>query len=162
MRELYPDCILLGVKQPGQYVGGETNSVVKDHAAVALTVALAYPDAYSVGMSHLGLQILYAMLNARADVAAERVFAPWPDMEDALRRAREPLRSLETHTPLREFGVIGFSLQHELTYTNLLAVLDVGVAHPASRSIATTRQQDNTATFAFTWSSPSPPVRRGR
>ncbi len=126
MGALYPDSILLGVKQPGQYVGGEINSIVKDRAAVALTIALAYPDAYAVGMSHPGLQILYAMLNARTDVAAERVFAPWPDMENALRRAHVPLLSLETHTPLSEFDVIGFSLQHELTYTNLLTMLDLG------------------------------------
>jgi len=92
MGELYPDHILVSVTQPGQYVGGERNAVVKDHAGVKLTFALAYPDTYTVGMSHLGLQILYAMLNARGDVAAERAFAPWPDMENELRAAGEPLR----------------------------------------------------------------------
>jgi len=126
MGQLYPDSLLLSVRQPGQYVGGERNAVIKDHADVALTVALAYPDTYSVGMSHLGLQILYAMLNARADVAAERVFAPWPDMEQRLRDAGLPLASLETHTPLHQFQVVGFSLQYEMTYTNLLTVLDLG------------------------------------
>jgi len=125
MGELYPDHILVSVTQPGQYVGGERNAVVKDHAGVKLTFALAYPDTYTVGMSHLGLQILYAMLNARGDVAAERAFAPWPDMENELRAAGEPLRSLETHTPLAEFDVIGFSLQHEMTYTNILTRLDL-------------------------------------
>ncbi len=126
MGELYPDSLLLSVKQPGQYVGGELNAVVKDHAAVKLTFALAYPDTYAVGMSHLGLQILYAMLNARPDVAAERVFAPWPDMENELRAARTPLLSLETHTPLSRFDAVGFSLQHEMTYTNLLTMLELG------------------------------------
>ncbi|MFH1731425.1 MAG: TIGR03960 family B12-binding radical SAM protein [Planctomycetota bacterium] len=125
MGELYPDHILVSVTQPGQYVGGERNAVVKDHAGVKLTFALAYPDTYPLGMSHLGLQILYAILNARGDAAAERAFAPWTDMENELRAAGEPLRSLETHTPLGEFDVIGFSLQHEMTYTNILTMLDL-------------------------------------
>ena len=126
MGDLYPDHILISVTRPGQYVGGERNAVVKDHAAVKLTFALAYPDTYTVGMSHLGLQILYTMLNARGDTAAERVFAPWTDMEAELRAAGEPLRSLETHTPLSEFDAVGFSLQHEMTYTNILTMLDLG------------------------------------
>jgi radical SAM family uncharacterized protein len=126
MNNLYPDHILLSVTQPGQYVGGERNAVVKDHSAVKLTMALVYPDLYTIGMSHLGLQILYAMLNARDDVAAERAFAPWPDMEAKLRAEGIPLRSLETHTPLSEFDAIGISLQHEMTYTNVLTVLDLG------------------------------------
>jgi len=126
MGDLYPDSLLLGVKQPGQYVGGERNAIVKDHGAVRLTFALAYPDTYTVGMSHQGLQILYAMLNGREDVAAERVFTPWPDMEAGLRAAGLPLCSLETHTPLSEFDVLGVSLQHEMTYTNLLTLLDLG------------------------------------
>jgi len=126
MGQGYPDGILLAVKQPGQYVGGERNAVVKDHDAVRLTMALAYPDVYTIGMSHLGLQILYAMLNARRDVAVERAFAPWPDMEEELRAAGLPLLSLETHTPLSRFDVVGFSLQHEMTYTNLLTMLDLG------------------------------------
>jgi len=126
MGELYPDSILLAVKQPGQYVGGERHSVARDHDAVELTVALVYPDTYTVGMSHLGLQILYSMFNGRSDTAAERAYAPWPDMEKELRTAGIPLRSLETHTPLREFDVLGFTLQHEMTYTNILTVLDLG------------------------------------
>ena len=126
MGELYPDWLLMSVTQPGQYVGGELNAVVKDRGSVKLTFALAYPDLYTVGMSHLGLQILYFMLNARDDVAAERVFAPRPDMEKELREARLPLLSLETHAPLREFDAVGFSLQHEMTYTNVLTMLDLG------------------------------------
>ncbi|MFO7900384.1 MAG: TIGR03960 family B12-binding radical SAM protein [Planctomycetota bacterium] len=126
MSELYPEDLLLSVRQPGQYVGGEVNAIVKDHRDVRLTIALCYPDTYSVGMSHLGLQILYAIWNERADVAAERCFAPRADMEEELRRRGSPLRSLETHTPLHEFDVLAVSLQHEMTYTNLLAVLDLG------------------------------------
>jgi radical SAM family uncharacterized protein len=126
MGQLYPVDLLLSVSQPGQYVGGERNAVVKDHDRVRLTIALAYPDAYSVGMSHPGLQILYAVLNDRDDVAAERAFVPRPDMERALRDARLPLLSLETHTPLRDFDAVGFSLQHEMTYTNLLTILELG------------------------------------
>ncbi|MFW6159082.1 MAG: TIGR03960 family B12-binding radical SAM protein [Planctomycetota bacterium] len=126
MGELYSEDLLLSVRQPGQYVGGEVNAIVKDHRDVRLTIALCYPDTYSVGMSHLGLQILYSMWNGRSDVAAERCFAPRIDMEHELRRRRTPLRSLETHTPLHEFDVLAVSLQHEMTYTNLLTVLDLG------------------------------------
>lgn len=125
MGELYPHDILLAVRQPGQYVGGEVNAIVKDHAETALTIALCYPDTYAVGMSHLGLHILYAMWNGRDDVAADRCFAPEPDMEVELRKRGCPLRSLETHTPLREFDVVAFSLQHEMTYTNILTVLEL-------------------------------------
>ncbi len=118
--------VLPGVQRPGQYVGGEWNSVRKRHSDVDVTVCLAFPDTYAIGMSHTGLQILYAILNDRADVAAERAYAPWPDMEQALRREGLPLYSLETFTPLRDFDIIGFSLQYELGYTNLLTMLDLG------------------------------------
>ena len=99
--------ILPRVRKPGQYAGGERNSIVKDHADVDLTVALAFPDTYSIGMSHLGLKILYHMLSARDDIAVERVFAPWTDMEDELRARGLPLYTLETFTPLGDFDVIG-------------------------------------------------------
>ena len=117
--------ILRRVEQPAQYIGGEWNAVVKDHDAVDLTVALAFPDTYTIGMSHAGLPILYAVLNRRDDVAAERVFMPLPDMQAALREAGVPLVSLETRTPLRAFDVLGFSLQYEMCYTNVLAMLDL-------------------------------------
>jgi radical SAM family uncharacterized protein len=113
------------VQTPAQYIGGERNEIRKDHASVDLKVALAFPDTYSIGMSHLGLQILYHMLNRRPDVLAERVFAPWTDMEDELRRRDLPIYTLETFTPLGEFDVIGFSMQYELCYTNLLSMLDL-------------------------------------
>jgi radical SAM family uncharacterized protein len=117
--------VLPRVAKPGQYAGGERNIIVKDHASVDLKVALAFPDTYGVGMSHLGLKILYHMLNARDDIAAERVFAPWMDMEAELRGRDIPLHTLETFTPVSEFDVIGFSMQYELCYTNLLNMLEL-------------------------------------
>ena len=117
---------LLGdVQKPLRYIGGEWNEIVKDHRRVALTFALAFPDVYEIGMSHLGFRILYPMLNARDDVAAERVFCPWPDMGDGLRRRGLPLSTLETGTPLAEMDVVGFSLQYEMTFTNVLEMLDL-------------------------------------
>jgi radical SAM family uncharacterized protein len=118
--------ILPRVQKPGQYAGGERNMVEKDHAGVDLTVALAFPDTYAVGMSHLGSKILYHILNGRDDVAAERVFAPWLDMEEALKKHALPLYSLETFAPLGEFDVIGFSIQYELCFTNMLNMLELG------------------------------------
>lgn len=114
------------VEKPARYTGGEVNSVRKDAASVDVRFALAFPDVYEVGASHLGSQILYSILNGRDDTACERVYAPWPDMEDLLRRKGWPLYSLESYTPISEFDIVGFSLQYELTYTNLLAMLDLG------------------------------------
>lgn len=113
------------VRTPGQYVGGEVNQVRKDHKSVALKFALAFPDTYAIGMSHLGLQILYHMLNSRPDVVCERVFAPWPDMAAELRWQSIPLVTLESATPLAHFDVLGFTLQHEMTYSNILLMLDL-------------------------------------
>lgn len=118
--------ILPRVKTPAQYVGGEPYAITKDHGTVAVSVALAFPDAYSIGMSHLGLKILYEILNRRPDCVAERAFAPWIDMEREMRRERIPLYSLETFTPLSDFDVVGFSLQYEGCYTNILTMLDLG------------------------------------
>jgi hypothetical protein len=117
--------ILGRVQRPARYIGGEWNEVVKDHRDVDLTFALAFPDVYEIGMSHLGFRILYSLLNDRPDTAAERVCCPWPDMADALRRAGRPLGSLETGTPIRRFDVVGFSLQYEMTFTNVLEMLDL-------------------------------------
>ncbi len=117
------DQVLPNVKKPGQYTGGERNTVIKEHSSVELTFALAFPDTYAIGMSHLGIKILYHMLNSRPDVAAERVFAPWIDMEEELRKRDLPLYSLESFTPIGEFDVIGFSLQYELGFTNVLNML---------------------------------------
>ncbi|MCX7816887.1 MAG: TIGR03960 family B12-binding radical SAM protein [Syntrophales bacterium] len=118
--------ILPFVDKPGRYIGGEVNAKKKDSKHIRLRVALAFPDVYEVGMSHLGLQILYALLNNQPDVIAERVFAPWPDMERYLRKMGVPLYTLESGTSLSSFDVIGFSLQYELSFTNVLTMLDLG------------------------------------
>lgn len=118
--------ILPLVSKPVRYLGGEIHSVRKDPAAVKLRFCLAFPDVYEVGMSHLGVQILYTILNGMESVSCERAFAPWNDMEKLLRDKQIPLCSLETSTPLREFDILGFSLQYELSFTNLLNMLDLG------------------------------------
>ena len=117
--------ILPRVQTPGQYVGGELNAVVKDHRAVQGRLCLAFPDTYAIGMSNHALQVLYRVMNHLDDWACERVFAPWTDMEQLLRDARLPLFSLETYTPLAEFDVLGFSLQYDLCYSNVLTILDL-------------------------------------
>lgn len=120
------DEILSLVQKPSRYIGGEVNSIQKDRGKCSLTFALAFPDAYEVGMSHLGLQILYTILNNETDIAAERVYAPWPDMEFQMRKRGIPLTSMESRTPLNRFDIVGFSLQYELSYTNVLNMLDLG------------------------------------
>jgi radical SAM family uncharacterized protein/radical SAM-linked protein len=120
------ESLLTNVEKPGRYLGNERGMIRKDLGSVQLRFALAFPDVYEIAQSHPGLQILYDLLNRRSDVYAERVYAPWLDMEAALRRAGLPLATLETLTPLRELDVVGFTLQYELTYTNLLAMLELG------------------------------------
>jgi len=122
----YPDRILYEVTRPARYTGGEWNCVIKDWEKTALKFALCYPDTYEVGMSNMALPILYEILNRPSDVLAERVYAPWVDMEAALRAAGIPLLSLESKRPLKDFDVVGFSLDYELTYTNVLNILDLG------------------------------------
>lgn len=114
------------VKTPAQYVGGEINSVAKDHRHVRGKLCLAFPDAYTIGMSHHGLQVLYTIMNNDPQWACERAFAPWLDFEGVLRKGGLPLYGLETFTPLHQFDVVGFSLQYEVCYTNLLNMLDLG------------------------------------
>jgi hypothetical protein len=114
------------VAQPARYVGGERGTVVKDPSQVRLRFALAFPEVYEIAQSHLGLQILYDLLNRREEIQAERVYAPWVDMEALLRQRKIPLASLDTCTPLAAFDIIGFSLQYELTYTNILMMLELG------------------------------------
>lgn len=118
--------ILQGVQMPGQYTGGELNSVVKDHHQVRGKLCLSFADTYQLGISHHGLQVLYSIMNNDPQWACERVFTPWTDMEQALRKHRLPLYSLETFTPLSEFDLVGFSLQYEVCYTNILTMLDLG------------------------------------
>ncbi len=114
------------VTKPSQYLGGEQGEVRKDWSAVSARMCLAFPDLYEIGMSHLGYKILYGILNGHPKLLAERAYAPWSDMEAELRARGEPLRSLESGRALRDFDVVGFSLQFELTYTNILLMLDLG------------------------------------
>lgn len=113
------------VSKPARYLGNEINSIHKDHRKADLKVALAFPDTYEVGMSHLGLKILYHILNDQDNILAERVYTPWIDAQEIMKREGIPLFSLESHTPLKEFDIIGFSLQYELSYTNVLGMLDL-------------------------------------
>lgn len=131
------DQILPTVEKPARYAGGEWNSVCKSPAEVHTRIALCFPDTYEIGMSHLGLKILYSLLNRREGWAAERVYTPWPDMEARLRERNLPLLSLESCTPLHQFDIVGFSLQYEMTYTNMLTMLDLGGVplHTAERSL---------------------------
>jgi radical SAM family uncharacterized protein len=117
--------ILPTVRKPGRYTGGELNQVVKDWESIETRVALVFPDIYDLGMSNLGLAILYEIINQRADALAERVYSPWTDMEAALKGAEIPLYSLETRHPVSEFDILGISLPYETLYTNTLNLLDL-------------------------------------
>ncbi len=130
--------VLPRVQTPAQYLGGELNSVVKDHRQVRGKLCLAFPDAYTLGMSHHGLQVLYTIMNSDPQWACERAFTPWIDFEAELRQNRLPLYSLESFTPLREFDLIGFSLQYEICYTNVLTMLDLGgiPSHSKDRTLS--------------------------
>ncbi len=125
LKDFVTSRILPNVQTPAQYLGGERHSIRKDHSACAGTLCLAFPDTYSLGMSHHGLQVLYNLMNDHG-WAAERAFAPLPDFEKSLRDHELPLYGLETFTPLNRFDVIGFSLQYEISYTNVLTMLDLG------------------------------------
>lgn len=127
--------VLLSVQKPGRYVGGEMNSLRKDWGAVPLHLALVFPDVYDIGVSNLGLQILYDRVNGRSDALAERAYAPWVDMEARMRTGSIPLYSLESRHALAEFDLIGFSLPYETLYTNVLNLIDLAglPVHAAER-----------------------------
>jgi radical SAM family uncharacterized protein len=118
--------VLLRVEKPGRYVGGEYNSIVKDWDATDVKVALAFPDIYDLGMSNLGIMILYEQINNQPDMLAERVFSPWLDMEQIMRAEQMPLYSLETRHSIRDFDILGITLPYEQLYTNALNILDLG------------------------------------
>ena len=118
--------LLLKVQKPGRYVGGELNEVIKDKRKVAVRFAFCFPDTYEVGMSHLGMKILYSQFNKVEDIWCERVFAPWVDMEEEMRKHNIPLYALESGDPLSDFDFIGFTLQYELSFSNMLNMLRLG------------------------------------
>ena len=117
--------ILMSVEKPARYIGGEVNAVMKDPDEVEVRFAMCFPDVYEIGMSHLGIQILYDMFNRREDVWCERVYSPWPDMDKVLREEKIPLFTLEGQTPVREMDFLGITLQYEMCYTNILQILDL-------------------------------------
>jgi radical SAM family uncharacterized protein len=119
------DDILQSVEKPARYTGGELNSIIKDPSKVSIRFAFCFPDVYEVGMSHLGMRILYNLLNEREDTYCERVFAPWTDMEARMRENGIPLFSLETRQAVGSFDFVGFTLQYEMSYTNILNMLDL-------------------------------------
>ncbi len=125
---MYPKEIekfLLGVQKPGRYTGGELNSIVKDKSKIDIRYAFCFPDTYEIGMSHLGMKILYSLVNARDDAWCERVFAPDVDMEQVMRDTGIPLYALESGEAIKDFDLIGFTMQYELSYTNVLNMLDL-------------------------------------
>ncbi|SDB16299.1 radical SAM family uncharacterized protein [Butyrivibrio sp. INlla16] len=123
------DEILLSISKPERYIGGEVNSAVKDLSDIKIRFAFCFPDVYEIGMSHLGIQILYGLFNEYEDVWCERVFSPWSDMDSIMRENDIPLFALESQDPIKGFDFLGFTLQYEMCYTNILQVLDLsGVA----------------------------------
>ncbi len=117
--------ILQKVQKPGRYTGGELNSAIKNRDSIKIRYAFCFPDTYEIGMSHLGIKILYSLVNARPDAWCERVFAPWVDMEERMRAEGLPLYALESGDAIKNFDLIGFTLQYELCYTNMLNMLDL-------------------------------------
>ena len=120
-----PDEILMQVEKPARYTGGELNSIVKDPAEVDVNFAFCFADSYEIGMSHLGMKILYSLLNERPGTWCQRVFAPWPDLEKIMREKNYKLFALESQKEIRGFDFIGFTLQYELSYTNVVGMLDL-------------------------------------
>ena len=119
------DEILLKVEKPARYIGGEVNSVMKDRDKVDIRFAMCFPDVYEIGMSHLGIQILYDMFNRMEDVWCERVYSPWTDLDRIMREEHIPLFALESQDPIKDFDFLGITIQYEMCYTNILQVLDL-------------------------------------
>ena len=119
------DEILMSVEKPARYIGGEVNAVMKDKEQVKIRFAMCFPDVYEIGMSHLGIQILYDMFNRREDIWCERVYSPWADMDRVLREHKIPLFALESQDPLKDFDFLGITIQYEMCYTNILQILDL-------------------------------------
>lgn len=117
--------ILMSVEKPARYIGGEVNAVMKEKEGVDIRFAMCFPDVYEIGMSHLGIQILYDMFNQREDIWCERVYSPWTDMDRVLRERKIPLFALESQDPVKDFDFLGITIQYEMCYTNILQVLDL-------------------------------------
>lgn len=120
-----PEDVLLSVEKPARYIGGEVNMTIKDPEKVDIRFCMCFPDVYELGMSHLGIQILYDMFNSREDVYCERCYSPWPDLDKIMRERQIPLFALESQDPLKKFDFIGITLQYEMCYTNILQILDL-------------------------------------
>ena len=116
--------ILMQVEKPARYIGNEVNAVMKNAEEVEARFAMCFPDVYEIGMSHLGIQILYDMLNSFEDVWCERVYSPWVDLDRIMREKHIPLFALESQDPITEFDFLGITIQYEMCYTNILQVLD--------------------------------------
>ncbi len=126
MRKLaLSDEILLGIDKPARYIGNEVNSVIKDPKKVDIRFVMCFPDVYEIGMSHLGIQILYDMFNKREDVYCERVYSPWPDLHQILKEQQIPLFALESQEPVKDFDFLGITIQYEMCYTNILQIIDL-------------------------------------
>ena len=126
MRKLaLSDEILLTVEKPARYIGNEVNSVMKDKKDIAVRFAMCFPDVYEIGMSHLGIQILYDMFNKREDIWCERVYSPWTDLDKIMREQNIPLFALESQDPIKDFDFLGITIQYEMCYTNILQVLEL-------------------------------------
>ena len=119
------DEILMTVEKPARYIGNEVNSIVKDKNTVDIRFAMCFPDVYEIGMSHLGIQILYDMFNRFEDTWCERVYSPWTDLDKIMREQNIPLFALESQDPIKDFDFLGITLQYEMCYTNILQILDL-------------------------------------
>ncbi len=119
------DEILLNIDKPARYIGNEINMVKKDPSTVDIRFAMCFPDVYEIGMSHLGIQILYSMFNQREDVYCERVYSPWGDLHKIMKERKIPLFTLETQSPVKDMDFLGITIQYEMCYTNILQILDL-------------------------------------
>ena len=120
-----PEEILMKIEKPARYIGHEVNAIIKNPDHVAIRFAMCFPDVYEIGMSHLGIQILYDMLNQREDVWCERVYSPWVDLHQIMKEFNIPLFALESQDPIKSFDFLGITIQYEMCYTNILQILDL-------------------------------------
>ncbi|MDD6328280.1 MAG: B12-binding domain-containing radical SAM protein, partial [Lachnospiraceae bacterium] len=115
-----PERVLMNIEKPARYIGNEVNIVNKDLSDIDIRIAMCFPDVYEIGMSYLGIQILYDMFNRREDTYCERVYSPWPDLDRVMREENIPLFSLETQSPIHNFDILAITIQYEMCYTNIL------------------------------------------